>query len=292
MKFNKTAIYIILIVIIITSCKNDESFNSDQQIARVNMEVLHKSDLDNIYHNKYNFGDSLEFCKQIIDDWINRQLLYQNAVRELGEDNKTIDSMVDEYRKSLYIYFYQDKYINENIDTNINQDDFNVYYKIFAKDFPLNFNAVKAIYVKVKRNLPENYKVWNWYKLNNPDDKKKLMEYCTNNNGCEFRDFSNQWINFDSLLVLIPQTIKDQETFLKYNNIITQSDSTFLYFVNILDYRLKNDTTPLVFIKDKLKKIIINKRKEQLVNKLSMDLYQNAMSRKDIEIYKYKHENN
>ena len=72
---------------------------------------------------------------------------------------------------------------------------------------------------------------------------------------------------------------------LKNVKTIELEDSLSFYFVYIKDYKLKNDVSPLSFETHNIKNIIINKRKLNLITKVSSDLYQEANINKDIEIY-------
>jgi hypothetical protein len=83
----------------------------------------------------------------------------------------------------------------------------------------------------------------------------------------------------------MPAKVNDQEMFLRYNHSVEASDSAMTYFLKIYDYKLKNDTTPLIFIEDDIKEIILSKRKTQLIQKLEKSIFQDGISGTDVKIY-------
>jgi hypothetical protein len=75
------------------------------------------------------------------------------------------------------------------------------------------------------------------------------------------------------------------EMFLKNNKFVTFKDSLYAYFLDINEYKLKNSLSPLSFEINNIKKILINKRKLQLIEKVKQEVVNDASSKKAFEIY-------
>ena len=58
-----------------------------------------------------------------------------------------------------------------------------------------------------------------------------------------------------------------------------------LYFLKIDAYKISDNVSPLEFVKQDIKNIILNKRKVELARKLENDVYENAAKRKDFEVF-------
>jgi hypothetical protein len=56
--------------------------------------------------------------------------------------------------------------------------------------------------------------------------------------------------------------------------------------VRIKEKRAPSDTAPLTFVKDKVKSIIINKRKLKFISELEQNIYNDALTKKQFEIFK------
>jgi predicted house-cleaning noncanonical NTP pyrophosphatase (MazG superfamily) len=50
------------------------------------------------------------------------------------------------------------------------------------------------------------------------------------------------------------------------------------------EYRISDNVSPLEFVTDEIKNIILNKRKVELAKKLEDEVYENALEHKEFEI--------
>ena len=65
------------------------------------------------------------------------------------------------------------------------------------------------------------------------------------------------------------------------------SDDNQLYFLKITGYKLQADTSPLEFVEDEIRKIILHKRKVILAKELERKIYDKAVKNKEFEIFEY-----
>jgi hypothetical protein len=70
----------------------------------------------------------------------------------------------------------------------------------------------------------------------------------------------------------IPINTYNQENFLNNTKVIRLNDNKFVYFVKILDFKIRNSASPLEFERDKIKNIILNKRKVSTVQRYEEEL--------------------
>ena len=81
-------------------------------------------------------------------------------------------------------------------------------------------------------------------------------------------------------IVQIPNKVQ----FLKATPYHETEDENFLYFLKVDEYRISDNVSPLEFVTDEIKNIILNKRKVDLAKKLEDEVYENALEHKDFEI--------
>ncbi|MFH0864606.1 MAG: peptidyl-prolyl cis-trans isomerase, partial [Bacteroidota bacterium] len=113
---------------------------------------------------------------------------------------------------------------------------------------------------------------------------KSLEDYCKKYAVNYFLDDST-WLYFSDLLKEIPVKTYNQEDYLKYNRFIEMEDSTYTYFLNIKDFEIKESVSPLSFEKNNVRKIILNKRKLELVEEIEESIFNDALKNEDFEIY-------
>jgi hypothetical protein len=92
---------------------------------------------------------------------------------------------------------------------------------------------------------------------------------------------------FDELVKNSPLAeIPNKIQFLKTNPYYESSDENFLYFLKVDRYRISDNVSPIEFVKDDIRNLILNKRKVDLAKQLEEEVYNEAKKDDDFEIYK------
>jgi hypothetical protein len=271
-----------MIPAVLVSCGHSSSQGKDEKpVARVGEAYLYPSDLKEVSHDQ---EDSAQIIRSYINNWIHETLLLQQAEKNLLDDEIRFDKMVEDYRKSLITYEYESHLVKQKLDTVVSDDEIQKYYEENKGNFELKDNIIKVVYVKVRKNAPKVEKIKDWYRSEEIKDKDALVGYCHQYAENFFLD-DNTWLLFDDVLKEIPMKLYDKEAFLQNNRIIETQDSSYYYFVNIKGFMIKNSTSPLSFEKDNIKKIILNKRKVEMIKKMREDIYNEGVKNKTFEIY-------
>jgi hypothetical protein len=71
---------------------------------------------------------------------------------------------------------------------------------------------------------------------------------------------------------------------LRANPYYETSDDSYLYYLKVEEYRISDNVSPLEFVKDDIRNIILNKRKVELAKRLEDDVYTQAQQQKEFEI--------
>ena len=276
---------IVLICIVIglfcVGCINNKP---DDPVARVGEYYLNKSDIVGIVPQETSFQDSIEIIKNFVNNWIRQKLILNQAEKNLISEQKKFDKQLKDYRSSLIIYEYERKLIRQNLDTIVSDQEIEKYYNGNKSQFVLKDNIVKGLYVKMDINSPDIRKVKNMMKSDDIEERYKLEDYCLQNLSNYFID-DQGWLLFNDLLKEIPINPYNQEQYLRYNRFIEISDSLFHYMLNIKDFNIKEGISPLSFERENIRDIIINKRKQKLINEMEDEVYKTALKKKHFHIY-------
>ncbi len=281
--------YFIIIIILLTglfsSCdKFLRHESNDRVIAEAAGEKLYMSQLVMAIPPKLSEIDSISFAQNYIERWVRNQLMLEKAELNLDKNTqKGIEIMMENYRTSLLLFKYQQMIIQQKLDTIVTDEQLEDYYDKHAGNFRLDSSVVKSIFVQLPKSIYDRYNVHTWIRSGREDDMITLEDYCYQH----ARNFSmgEEWEYFGTILGNIPTKINDQEYFLKHNKYIEATDSLYAYYIAITDYKLTNDTTPLVFVKNQVKDIIINHRKVKLIEDLENNIYNDAVDQKKFIIY-------
>ena len=62
-------------------------------------------------------------------------------------------------------------------------------------------------------------------------------------------------------------------------------DDQFVYFVAIREYKLRNSVAPFEYIRGQIKTIILNNRRNDFLQKLEDDIYNEALRDNTLKVY-------
>lgn len=268
----------------ISSCGTSTHPADEKPVARAGDSYLYPSDLKEIISKNPEEKDSAGIVSKYINNWIHETLLLQQAEKNLTDDKKRFDKMVEDYRKSLITYEYESELVKQKLDTIVSDDAIEQYYEENKSNFELKDNIIKVIYVKVRKSAPKVEKIKEWYRSDDTKDRDALSSYCYQYADNFYLD-ENTWLLFDDVLKEIPMKLYDKEAFLQNNRVIETQDSAFLYFVNIKGFMMKKSASPLSFEKSTIRSILLNKRKVELIKKMREDIYNEGVKNKTFEVY-------
>lgn len=256
-----------------------------QAVARVNNAYLYKDELTGIVSAGTIKEDSASRIQAYVNNWIRKQLLIQEATKRMDIDEAEVERKILDYRYSIIAHEFQTEFIRNNLDTAVSQTLIQSYYKDNIDNFILKQNIVRATFIKVPKNAPRTDKVKELVFSKKERDEQELKSYCLSFSTA-YHLVDSAWMVFDELvrtspLVEIPNKIQ----FLKANPYYETSDENFLYFLKVDEYRISDNISPLEFVKDEIKNIILNKRKVELASQLEDDVYNSAVENKEFEIY-------
>jgi hypothetical protein len=282
---------LILLSCLLQSCdlirmkKEEPATEVRKAVARVNNNYLYRDELIGIVTNNTSSNDSLDRVTAYINSWIRKQLLIDEAMKTIDINEAEVERKVLDYRYSLIGYEYQNFYIKQNLSDKIDDAEIENYYKGHIDNFILKQNIIKGTYIKVPKGAPRTTRIKELIFSRKEKDENELKSYCLSfSTAYQLSDSS--WIEFDKLAVNSPLAeIPNKVQFLKSYNYYETNDTDFLYFIKIDAYKMSDNISPLEFVKEDIKNIILNKRKVELARKLEDQVYENAAQQKDFEIF-------
>ncbi|MEI8203375.1 MAG: hypothetical protein WCH34_10215 [Bacteroidota bacterium] len=261
------------------------SKKSNDVVARVNNSTLYHSDIEGIVPQGTSSIDSILLIKNYIQSWIEESLFLQNAESMLSNSEMDFSKQLEDYKNSLISHKYEEKLINEKLDTIITDKQIEEYFSKNQDNFELRSNIVKVNFVKLMLNSPVKAKAKNLLIQSKSKQQKLTAEKFFKENAVNYFIDDNTWLLFDDILKEIPIVTYNKEEYLKNHPIIETSDSTFYYIVVIKDFKSKEGTSPLDFERDNIRQIILCKRKTDIINSFKKQIYKQAAEKNKIEIF-------
>lgn len=282
---------ILSILLSLSSC--DYLASSDQMSANASKELvasvgnsfLFASDISNIISAQTSREDSALIVEQFVRNWIKKELLVQEANNNMKINQSEIERKVADYRFTLLSYEYQKLMVQQSLDTSVSFQEIRDYYEENQINFALKQNIFRGRYLKISNDAPKKNDVRRWIKSSRPQDMESLKSYAfqfADNYSLE----DSTWIKFDDIIKNSPlSTISNKVQFLRRNRYVEEVDSVYLYLLNIQEYKISEEASPLEFVQEEIRNIILNKRKVALAKSLENDIYGRAKENEDYKIY-------
>lgn len=262
-----------------------EPENVRKPVARVGSSYLFQDELVGIIPAGSAPEDSVARVTAYINSWIRKQLVINEAMKNIHIDEAEVERKVLDYRYSLIGYEYQNFYIKQNLNDSVTDQEIEAYYRERLDNFILKQNIIQGTYIKVPKGAPRTNRIKDLMFSRKDKDIAELKSYCLSFSAA-YHLADSSWIEFDKLVVNSPLAeIPNKIQFLRTYNYYETSDTEFLYFLKIDAYKISDNVSPLEFVRQDIKNIILNKRKVELAKKLEDDVYENAAKRKDFEIF-------
>ena len=275
----------LIFTLFLTSCQvNKTEDNKGEVIVSVYGKKLYKTDLENIVYEGISYHDSVVRAKVYIDKWVHNQLLIRQAENNLSPQQLDFSKRLEEYRNSLVINKYETELINQNLDTEVTEDQIYEYYNDNKSEFRMNRDIVQLASVSLPN---DSKKKWVFTKLFR--DYDTLMIDSLTSLADQYAvtyDFNiKEWRNFEEVINTYDLKVKDNKSFLNDKKFFVVNDEETYTLVKICDYRLVGDESPCEMETDKIKYIILNNRKKELLENLYNDLYSKAVQDNAFDVF-------
>lgn len=256
-------------------------------LVEVGDKQLSLNELMEVIPDNTSAEDSMALADRYIQDWILEQIIVARAEQNLSEDKQDFEELIENYRKSLLIYSYEQEWVRQKLDTLVSDPDIEAYYDQNEKNFQLKDYIVKVKFCAIaadSKNIPPLRKLFNSAK---PEDLVRWQQMCVDIGASHYFD-EDRWMLWDDFIKQVPLEVYDIEGFLKRKKSVEFEKDNNLYMITITDYQLSGSRSPLSFEKEKIRNMIINRRKMELLENMRRDLRAKAESDGEIKLYNKK----
>ena len=276
---------IIIVLPSLSSCRAISSFlNGGDVVAEVGSEKLYRSDLDAVIPKGVSQEDSVYLAKQYINTWATELVYLGIAEQQLSKTEKDVTKELEDYRKSLLKYRYEQLYVNERLDTAVSDDLVEEYYNAHQDKFVLSRPLVKARFLSISDDSPAKEQI---RKRMSSDEVEDLIEAdsLAYSSADKFTTWSDAWVDV---------TVLAREYSMNYETMLLQMKNKWIEQVDTLgvariayikDVMKKGEVAPIEYSAPSIKDIIISARKQTLISTLEQDLLNDARENGKFVIY-------
>lgn len=268
--------------LLLSSCKYFGFISDNEKVAQLYGKSIYKSEIKAMIPPGTAASDSLAMIEQYVNSWAIKNLLAHKAEKELSTEEKDVRKELEEYRNSLLVFRFEQKYIEERLDTNISEDECREYYNKNSANFTRSSSVVKARIVKISKTSPNNEIIKKIYNSPYTEDIEEL-ERLSYNSADRYNNFNNEWTDIANVAREVPLDITSCEKAAWSKSCIETSDSLFSYYVYFAQKIGADALAPFEYYKPRIKEIILSKRKQALLSDLESQLIKEAMEKNDLK---------
>lgn len=268
---------------LLNACQWFNRDGDEDALARVGDYYLYKKDAMEAI-NFSNNSDSSQLIETYVDNWVRDQLLIQKALQNLPESDIDFNKQLESYRNSLIVYAYENQLVFQKLDTLVDARIVEKYYENNSANFELREPIFQGRYIQFIAAAPNQDSLDIWMKGHLLEDNEKLEGYCTQFS-TRFQLDTVAWTSFSTLAkFLLEKNTKEllREMKLGYNTI---KDSTTLLKMDVREIMKTGEIAPIDYVAPKIKSIIRNKRKIELIAKAKEEIFEEATLKKSYEVY-------
>jgi len=276
---------LVVLAVLMPSCKWVSSIVHDGEVvAKIGEHKLYRSDLEGVVPKGASAEDSTNLALMFIDSWAKDMAFLDIAESELSKEELDVEKELEQYRQTLLRYRYEQRYVNERLDTTVTNDDIQEYYDAHKDLFILERPVVKARVLNIARNsssLPVMKKLMS---SDNVDDVM-AADSMAFRSSLNYHDFSAGWID---IVQLAAEFGTDYVTMLskkKGSMVEMASGDDRVSVAFIAEMVNAGQAAPLEYCRERIKDIIISGRKHALLSTLEQDLIEDAKSKENFVIY-------
>jgi len=277
-------LFVVAGALIFAGCNTQPEDPLSEPLLLVAEKPLTKGMLYSAIPNNLPEADSINFAQDYINRWIRSELLLRKAELNLTPDEKNVQHLLEEYRRSLLVHQYQQKLLEQKYSPLITGSEIQTYYEKMTDNFKLTSPIIKGVFVIVPKTAPNIDELKELYRSDDSEDMIKLEAYCFTN-AKKYEVFFDHWLPLDQINSALPERISKPEQFLKYRKDYKTSDSLYHYFFSIKEYKLIGEVAPRDFVEEKIKAILLNKKRLEFIKQLEADLYEEGLKQKIIKFY-------
>ncbi len=280
--------YILLLSLLAVSCKNFQDAASElfrgEVVAKVGNHKLYRSQLQSYIPAGVSPDDSARLARQWINAWAEDLLMLDMAEEQLSAEDKDVSKELEEYRRTLLKYRYEQLYINQRLDTLITDEEVEQYYNANTDRFRLERPLLKARYMIIS---PDARSLSSLKKMMSSEEEEDVMEADSLGSyaAIKYVDASENWkdaitvaqdLGVDYLTLL--SSIKNRFAELPDENGV-------LHIAFIYDMVQAGKSAPMEYVTERIRDIILSSRKHKLETELERDLLEDASRNQKFVIY-------
>ncbi len=278
----KRFLIMVCAVAVLASCKGVGRFSEataelfrGEVVARAGDHRLHRSELEKFIPTGVSPEDSANLAARYIKAWAEDLLLVDMAEAQLSASEKDVTKELEQYRRSLLKYRYEQLYINQRLDTLVTDAEIEAFYAENASKFTLERPVIKARYLIIPADSRLLKRIRSL--MSSADDTEVTeAEQLAYTSAIKYADMSDTWMDAITLGQELGVDYKALLSSIKNGFAEIKDDSGNLHLAYIAEIVPEGKTAPLEYCRERIRDLVVSARRHQLQLSLEESLLEDA----------------
>ena len=256
----------------------------DGVVARVGEHRLMRSELAAYIPAGVSSEDSLALAQSYIKSWAEELIFLDMAEKHLSAEEKDVTKDLEDYRRTLLKFRYEERYINDRLDTLISDEEVRNYYRAHMDKFLVDRPLLKVRYMIIPADSRSLKTI---KELMSSDDAMDAIaaDSLAFTAALRYVDSSDAWMD---AIILARELGTDEVSMmsaLRNRTIEFKGDDGLLRVAYVVDMVQKGSPAPLDYCEERIKDVLLSARKHELVGGLERELLNDALAKGKFVIY-------
>ncbi len=275
-------ISVVCLGLVLAGCSRLNPFTDHTVLARVGEKELLVMDLGPAFASDLTPQDSIKLLESYVDMWVKKQLKVQEAERLFSASSADIEQMVEDYRNSLLSHKLDQYYVDNLLDTAFTAKEITDYYNEHKADFVLDRMIVKGSIVELPAVYRQRQKLKDL--MGGSGEKEQDFVDMCQKNDFQLSEFT-EWTDYGDFISHLPvEKMRDRKDPIPVGQVQEISYGDQVYLVYVSECRKAGDTIPMERVKEVVKRVIFNQRRQEIVRNYEDSIYRSALENHVAEI--------
>ncbi len=250
-------------------------------LAQVFQYKLTFDDIKDLIQGYSTAEDSIQQVRSLAEHWVRDRLLLVEAEKNFPKE-VNMNKLLEDYRQSLVMHFFEQQVIEERLDTVITENDLQRYYEANKEQHRLESGILRGYYFKIKKPLNRNDKFLQWWKTFPSNHFDEILSYTAKHAKTNWSD-SAEWHEMNMVIQLFPEGTLSPAG-IRSNRSVVREDHDYIYLLYPEEVFYERDIAPLSRIRTQAAKYIIHQRELELLERIKKEIYDRDIQLDQVKI--------
>lgn len=251
-------------------------------LAQVFNYKLYFDDISDLIQGYSNAEDSIQQVRNLTEHWVRDRLILVEAEKKFPKE-VNMNKLLEDYRQSLLRHFFEQRIIEERLDTVITESDLLRYYEANKEQHRLETGILRGFYFKIAKPENRSDRILQWWRTFPQQYYEDVIAYASQRAKTNWQD-SSKWHEMHMLVQLFPEGTLSPSG-IRSNQRILREDRDYIYLLYPLEVYYERDIAPLSTVRSQAARYIIHQRELELLERIKKEIYDRDIQNAQVKIF-------